>query len=55
MLPHHDVAMRANCDSSKNAHATQHFHSDQHPIIRSFQPGEDWGWCYVDEVMMSVR
>lgn len=43
------------CDASKNAHATQHFHTDHHPIIRSFQPGEDWGWCYVDEVMMSVR
>ncbi len=39
------------CDSSKNKHATQHFHASAHPIIRSFQPGEHWGWCYVDEVM----
>jgi uncharacterized UBP type Zn finger protein len=38
------------CDSSKNKHATQHFHATDHPIILSFQPGEDWGWCYVDEV-----
>ena len=40
------------CDSSKNRHATKHFHATGHPIIRSFQPGEDWLWCYVDEVMM---
>ena len=38
------------CDSSKNTHATKHFHATQHPIIQSFQPGEDWRWCYVDEV-----
>jgi uncharacterized UBP type Zn finger protein len=40
------------CDSSNNKHATKHFHQAQHPIIKSFQPGEDWGWCYVDEVML---
>jgi uncharacterized UBP type Zn finger protein len=39
------------CDSSPNKHATKHFHQTQHPIIRSFEPGEDWGWCYPDEVM----
>jgi hypothetical protein len=39
------------CDSSKNRHATAHFHASQHPLVRSFQPGEDWGWCYLDEVM----
>jgi uncharacterized UBP type Zn finger protein len=39
------------CDSSKNKHATKHFHATDHPIIKSFQPGEDWGWCYVDELM----
>lgn len=38
------------CDSSKNQHATKHFRSTQHPIIRSFEKGEDWRWCYVDEV-----
>jgi hypothetical protein len=36
------------CDSSPNKHATKHFHATQHPIIRSFEPGEEWGWCYVD-------
>jgi uncharacterized UBP type Zn finger protein len=39
------------CDSSKNRHATKHFHATTHPIIKSFQPGEDWGWCYVDELL----
>ncbi|CAN5774621.1 UBP-type zinc finger domain-containing protein [soil metagenome] len=37
------------CDSSKNKHATAHFHASQHPVIQSFEPGETWGWCYVDE------
>lgn len=40
------------CDSSKNRHATKHFHKTKHPIMRSIEPGEDWGWCYVDEVMI---
>lgn len=40
------------CDSSKNKHATKHFRKTHHPIIRSLEPGEDWGWCYVDEVMI---
>lgn len=39
------------CDSSKNKHATRHFHSSKHPVIRSIEPGESWTWCYVDEVM----
>ena len=38
------------CDSSPHKHATAHFHSSGHPIIRTFEPGEKWGWCYVDEV-----
>ena len=36
------------CDSSKNKHATKHFHGTRHPIIRTLQPGESWRWCYVD-------
>jgi uncharacterized UBP type Zn finger protein len=39
------------CDNSRGKHATKHFHRSQHAIMRSFEPGEDWGWCYVDEVM----
>jgi hypothetical protein len=38
------------CDNSPGKHATKHFRHTHHPIIRSFEPGEDWGWCYVDEV-----
>ena len=39
------------CDSSKNKHATKHFHHDQHPVMRSIEPGENWIWCYVDEMI----
>jgi CPA2 family monovalent cation:H+ antiporter-2 len=37
------------CDSSKNQHATKHFHASGHPIIQSFEPGESWRWCYIDK------
>lgn len=40
------------CDSSKNKHATAHFRSSTHPIVRSLEPGEDWMWCYVDEELV---
>jgi uncharacterized UBP type Zn finger protein len=36
------------CDSSKNKHARGHWRTTGHPVVRSFQPGEDWRWCYVD-------
>lgn len=39
------------CDSSKNRHATRHFRSTGHPLVRSIEPGERWVWCYADEVM----
>jgi len=38
------------CDDSPNRHATKHFRKTGHPIIKSFEPGEEWGWCFVDEV-----
>lgn len=38
------------CDNSKNKHATKHFQQTQHPLIKSFEPGEQWGYCYVDEM-----
>ena len=40
------------CDSSPNRHATKHFHASGHPIMQSFQPGEDWLWCFVDQLAM---
>lgn len=42
------------CDSSPNRHATAHAQSTGHPIIRSIQPGEDWSWCYEDELGMRI-
>jgi uncharacterized UBP type Zn finger protein len=42
------------CDSSPHRHATAHAHGTGHPIIRSLEPGEDWSWCYVDEVAFVV-
>jgi len=40
------------CDQSKNKHATKHFHSSGHPIIKSFEPDEDWMYCYPDDLFM---
>lgn len=42
------------CDSSPNRHAAAHHHQSGHPIVRSVQPGEDWSWCYEDEVMFRL-
>ena len=43
------------CDSSPNKHATAHFHESGHPLVRSAEGGEDWSWCYVDEVAFVLR
>lgn len=40
------------CNSSKNKHATKHFYATQHPIVRSFEPGETWAYCYKEAVML---
>lgn len=37
------------CDSSLNKHASAHGASSGHPVISSFEPGEEWWWCFVDE------
>ena len=42
------------CDSSPNRHATAHNRETGHPIIRSIEPGEDWSWCYEDELMFRL-
>jgi uncharacterized UBP type Zn finger protein len=42
------------CDSSPNRHATAHFHGTTHPLIQSYEPGEDWWWCFLDEVAFAV-
>jgi monovalent cation/hydrogen antiporter len=40
------------CDSSPRRHADAHHHASKHPIVRSFEPGEAWRWCYVDEILV---
>ena len=42
------------CDDSPSKHATQHAGETQHPIIRSLEPGENWSWCYPDELLMRI-
>jgi hypothetical protein len=42
------------CDSSKNRHATKHFQASGHPMVRSIEPGESWGWCYQHEIMYDL-
>jgi hypothetical protein len=43
------------CDSSPNRHASGHAREAGHPIARSAEPGEDWSWCFVDEVAFVVE
>lgn len=40
------------CDSSPHRHATAHASAAGHPIVRSIEPGEEWAWCYVDELAL---
>jgi Zn-finger in ubiquitin-hydrolases and other protein len=42
------------CDQSPNRHATAHFHASGHPIVQSAERGEDWYWCYLDEVVFEL-
>ena len=37
------------CNSSVGRHAERHFRQSSHPVVRSFEPGESWRWCYLDE------
>jgi uncharacterized UBP type Zn finger protein len=40
------------CDQSPRRHATAHWHGTKHPLVRSFQPDEDWAWCYADSLFL---
>jgi uncharacterized UBP type Zn finger protein len=42
------------CDGSPQRHATAHHQTSGHPLIRSLEPGEDWSWCFVDEMAMLI-
>ena len=37
------------CDSSPSQHATAHVRASGHPVVQSFEPGEDWFWDYAAE------
>jgi uncharacterized UBP type Zn finger protein len=42
------------CDSSPGRHATHHFHESNHPVMASFEPGERWAWCFLDQQALEV-
>jgi uncharacterized UBP type Zn finger protein len=42
------------CDDSPNKHATAHARESDHPLIRSLEPGENWSWCYVDDLALLI-
>ena len=42
------------CDNSPGRHATAHHRGTGHPLIRSFEPNEEWFWCYVDELFFEL-
>jgi hypothetical protein len=43
------------CDNSPGQHATGHNRGSDHPLVRSFEPGEDWWWCYEDVDMFIIE
>ena len=43
------------CDNSPGRHATAHYRDSGHPLIRSLEPGEEWSWCYVDELALLIE
>jgi hypothetical protein len=43
------------CDNSPGKHATKHYKTIGHPIIRSYEPGEDWYYCYIDDLMFELE
>jgi Zn-finger in ubiquitin-hydrolases and other protein len=43
------------CDSSPGRHATKHAKASSHPVVRSYEPGEHWFFCYEDNVMFELE
>jgi hypothetical protein len=42
------------CDDSPGKHTTAHYHGEGHPVVRSFEPGEDWYYCYPDDLAFEL-
>jgi uncharacterized UBP type Zn finger protein len=42
------------CDNSPGRHATAHFRSTHHPVVQSYEPGEEWFWCYADQIAFEI-
>ena len=42
------------CDTSVGRHAAGHFEATGHPVMRSIEPSDTWGWCYVDKAYLDV-
>jgi hypothetical protein len=42
------------CDSSPNKHARKHAHREKHHIIQSYEPGEDWLYCFADDLTFDI-
>lgn len=43
------------CDSSPNKHARKHYEASGHPIVQTFEPGENWLWCFIDDLLLQPR
>ncbi len=43
------------CDDSPNRHAPAHHRQTTHPVIQSFEPGEAWAYCYLDNTMVAEK
>ena len=43
------------CEDSLNTHAAKHYEATGHRVIRSFEPGEEWFWCYPDQLMFALE
>jgi hypothetical protein len=42
------------CDDSPARHASKHAREKEHPLIRSLEPGEDWSYCFIDDIGMTI-
>jgi len=49
-----NVVMSVAAILRRTRHATKHFNQTGHPVMRSFEPGENWGWCYIDTEIADI-